>query len=118
MDPRKPFGTEDPPALTQLFEPPDDHVGVFGWLCGYSADAHFLNAANYKASRCIHRPQTSAMPAFLPTSKITSIALLALCLAPGAAAVIIVENSGPSTTVRIVIGVGASPLLSSSSFSC
>lgn len=34
-----------PPSLTQLFDAPPDHQGVFGWLCGYSADAEFLNQA-------------------------------------------------------------------------
>ena len=34
-----------PPSLAQLFEPPDQHEGVFGWLCGYSADAGFLEDA-------------------------------------------------------------------------
>jgi len=34
-----------PLSLTQHFEAPDDFVGTFGWLCGYSADAGFLNTA-------------------------------------------------------------------------
>lgn len=34
-----------PPSLLQHFAPPDDYVGTFGWLCGYSADASFLDAA-------------------------------------------------------------------------
>ena len=34
-----------PSSLAQLFEPPDQHQGVFGWLCGYSADAGFLEDA-------------------------------------------------------------------------
>ncbi|MCK6388350.1 MAG: hypothetical protein L6Q65_12225 [Zoogloea sp.] len=34
-----------PPSLAQLFDAPPDHQGVFGWLCGYSADADFLNQA-------------------------------------------------------------------------
>ncbi|MBL8436282.1 MAG: hypothetical protein JNL99_15270 [Zoogloea sp.] len=34
-----------PPSLAQLFDAPPDHQGVFGWLCGYSADAEFLNQA-------------------------------------------------------------------------
>jgi hypothetical protein len=34
-----------PSSLAQLFEPPDEHQGVFGWLCGYSADAGFLEDA-------------------------------------------------------------------------
>jgi hypothetical protein len=34
-----------PSSLAQLFEPPDEHQSVFGWLCGYSADAGFLEDA-------------------------------------------------------------------------
>ncbi len=34
-----------PPSLAQLFDAPPEHQGVFGWLCGYSADADFLNQA-------------------------------------------------------------------------
>lgn len=33
------------PSLLQLFAPPPDFVGSFGWICGYSADASFLDAA-------------------------------------------------------------------------
>lgn len=35
-----------PDSLAQLFDPPDEqHHGVFGWLCGYAADAGFLGDA-------------------------------------------------------------------------
>jgi hypothetical protein len=34
-----------PASLAQLFEPPEQHQGVFGWLCGYAADADFLENA-------------------------------------------------------------------------
>ena len=34
-----------PPSLAQLFEAPDGYIGSFGWLCGYTADAGFLNDA-------------------------------------------------------------------------
>ena len=34
-----------PPSLVHLFEPPEGFRGVFGWLCGYSADAAFLERA-------------------------------------------------------------------------
>jgi hypothetical protein len=34
-----------PPALTQYFDPPEGYLGEFGWLCGYSADALFMEAA-------------------------------------------------------------------------
>lgn len=34
-----------PISLAQLFEPPERHQGVFGWLCGYAADVGFLEDA-------------------------------------------------------------------------
>lgn len=34
-----------PPSLAQLFQPPEQFTGHFGWICGYSADACFLNDA-------------------------------------------------------------------------
>lgn len=34
-----------PPSLAGHFEAPDGYMGHFGWLCGYSADAPFLNDA-------------------------------------------------------------------------
>jgi hypothetical protein len=34
-----------PASLAQLFEPPEGYRGIFGWLCGYSADAGFLDDA-------------------------------------------------------------------------
>lgn len=34
-----------PASLAQLFEPPEQFRGGFGWLCGYSADASFLEDA-------------------------------------------------------------------------
>lgn len=34
-----------PRSLSQHFEAPDGFVGCFGWLCGYSADAAFLDIA-------------------------------------------------------------------------
>ncbi len=34
-----------PCSLAQLFDPPDDYQGAFGWICGYSADAGFLEDA-------------------------------------------------------------------------
>ncbi|MDQ6991305.1 MAG: hypothetical protein Q9M11_06190 [Mariprofundaceae bacterium] len=32
-------------SLAQHFDAPKDYTGCFGWLCGYSADDRFLNAA-------------------------------------------------------------------------
>lgn len=35
----------EPVSLAQLFKPPERHQGVFGWVCGYAADASFLENA-------------------------------------------------------------------------
>ena len=37
--------TFTPPSLAQHFEAPDDFLGCFGWLCGFSADVGFLDDA-------------------------------------------------------------------------
>src|SRR5215207_9116290 len=37
--------TFKPCSLAQLFDPPDGYHGIFGWICGYSADAGFLEDA-------------------------------------------------------------------------
>lgn len=42
-----------PPSLAQHFEPENDYIGHFGWLCGYSADALFLNDAVERFTRLI-----------------------------------------------------------------
>jgi hypothetical protein len=33
------------PSLLKHFEAPEHYLGRFGWLCGYSADCHFLDQA-------------------------------------------------------------------------
>jgi hypothetical protein len=43
--------TFKPLSLAQLFEAPDEFVGHFGWICGYSADAEFLNDAAERFTR-------------------------------------------------------------------
>lgn len=40
-----------PPSLAQHFDAPDDYVGHFGWLCGYSADTDFLDDAAERFTR-------------------------------------------------------------------
>jgi hypothetical protein len=40
-----------PPSLAQHFEAPDDFLGCFGWLCGYSADVGFLERAVERFTR-------------------------------------------------------------------
>jgi hypothetical protein len=34
-----------PPSLARLFDPPEGMYGDFGWVCGYSADARFMESA-------------------------------------------------------------------------
>ena len=43
------------PSLAQHFEAPDNFRGRFGWLCGYSADADFLNDAAERFTRQTQR---------------------------------------------------------------
>lgn len=40
-----------PPSLAQHFDAPEDYTGYFGWLCGYSADALFLDDAAERFTR-------------------------------------------------------------------
>lgn len=42
---------EIPPPFSLLFEPPPDHSGVAGLLCGYAADVPFLNVAMERFTR-------------------------------------------------------------------
>ena len=49
---------QKPKSLAQQFEAPEEYYGFFGWLCGYSADAAFLNDAMERFTR-----QTSAQRA-------------------------------------------------------
>ncbi|MCA6215767.1 hypothetical protein KGA65_04325 [Ideonella sp. B7] len=58
-----------PPSLLQCFAPPESYVGTFGWLCGYSADAAFLDAAAERFTR-----QTTAQRAY--AGKLALIVLL------------------------------------------
>jgi hypothetical protein len=46
--------TFKPPSLAQHFEAPDDFIGCFGWLCGYSADVGFLDDAAERFTRRVH----------------------------------------------------------------
>ena len=46
--------TFTPPSLAQHFEAPDDYLGCFGWLCGFSADVGFLDDAVERFVRQTH----------------------------------------------------------------
>ena len=46
--------TFKPLSLAQHFEAPDDFIGCFGWLCGYSADIGFLDDAVERFTRRTH----------------------------------------------------------------
>jgi hypothetical protein len=43
-----------PPSLAQHFEAPDEWMGCFGWLCGFSADSGFLDDAVERFIRRTH----------------------------------------------------------------
>lgn len=43
-----------PLSLAQQFDAPDDYIGCFGWLLGYSADAAFLDDALERFTRLTH----------------------------------------------------------------
>ncbi len=43
-----------PLSLAQHFEAPDDYYGRFGWMCGYSADAAFMDDAAERFTRRTH----------------------------------------------------------------
>ncbi|MDF3886281.1 hypothetical protein [Cupriavidus basilensis] len=81
MRSRKP--TLTPRTLAQYFEAPEEHLGCFGWACGYSADAGFLNDAAERFTR-----QTEGQRASMGT------AVLALMLDPGEPAISFVDVPG------------------------
>jgi hypothetical protein len=58
-----------PLSPLQYFAPPEDYTGAFGWICGYSADAVFLNAAAERFTR-----QTEAQRAYV--GKVALVALM------------------------------------------
>lgn len=68
----RPIDSKKPLSLTQHFEGPDEFIGVFGWVCGYSADAEFMNLATELFTR-----QTQGQRAY------GGKAALALLLDPG-----------------------------------
>lgn len=43
-----------PRSLAQHFDAPEEYTGQFGWLCGYSADALFLDDATERFTRLTH----------------------------------------------------------------
>ena len=49
-----------PLSLAQHFEAPDNHRCCFGWLCGYSADAAFLDDAAERFTRQTRRSRESS----------------------------------------------------------
>ncbi|MCS3507482.1 hypothetical protein [Achromobacter sp. JUb104] len=48
------------PSLLHFFDAPDDYDGLFGWICGYSADALFLDEAAERFTRRIHAQRAKA----------------------------------------------------------
>ncbi len=73
------------PSLAQHFDAPHGYAGHFGWLCGYSADAAFLNDAAERFTRLTAAQRTRqgriALAAFLDPGN-PAITVLA---APGVA---------------------------------
>jgi hypothetical protein len=47
----QPTNSAKPSSLTQHFEAPGKFIGAFGWICGYSADAEFMNLAAERFTR-------------------------------------------------------------------
>ena len=74
---------DKPLSLAQHFEPPQDHLSVYGWICGYSADALFLDEATERFTR-----QTRAQRAF------TGRPCMALWLDPGHEALSLLDVPG------------------------
>lgn len=83
MNARRSFGSDQPPPLSHLFEPPDGYLGTFGWLCGYSADGHFLNDATERFTRRTRRRRA-----------LEGDVALGMILDPGAPRVSIVDVPG------------------------
>lgn len=48
------------PSLLNFFDAPDDYDGLFGWICGYSADALFLDEAAERFTRRTHAQRAKA----------------------------------------------------------
>ena len=82
-----------PPSLAQHFDAPDDYRGHFAWLCGYSADAMFLDNAAERFTRLTRSQRAHqgriALAAFLDPGN-SPISLLD---APGVAHLPIVNNA-------------------------
>ncbi len=66
------------PSLAQYFNAPEDYIGGFGWICGYSAEKDFLNDAMERfsqatASQRLHQGIVSMALMIDPTFKQISI---------------------------------------------
>lgn len=48
-----------PLSLLQHFDAPEQYCGLFGWVCGYSADALFMDMALERFSRLTHGQRAS-----------------------------------------------------------
>ena len=80
---------EKPLSLAQHFEAPQNYLGVYGWICGYSADAQFMDEATERFTR-----QTRAQRAY------TGKPCLALWLDPGHGALSLLDVRA-SRTLRL-----------------
>lgn len=71
------------PSLAQHFDAPDDYIGHFGWLCGYSADALFMNDAVERFTHATEDQRASL-----------GLVSLALMLDPGNSAISLLDAPG------------------------
>ncbi|MBX9755454.1 MAG: hypothetical protein K2X80_11940 [Pseudomonadaceae bacterium] len=94
------------PSLLHHFEAPDDYLGSFGWLCGYSADCNFLDQAAERFTR-----QTTAQRAHqgqlaLAVMLDPAHAAIALTDAPGVAHLIFkAEQKKPFALLHAKVAV-------------
>jgi len=49
-----------PQSLSHYFTAPDDFTGAFGWMCGYSADAEFMDLAAERFTGLTHGARSAA----------------------------------------------------------
>ncbi|MBY4949496.1 hypothetical protein K6V92_23105 [Cupriavidus respiraculi] len=83
MSRRKPVFSR--PSLVQHFDAPDQYIGAFGWLCGYSADSAFLTLAAERFSRQTERQRARAGSVALAVMLDAGNPAITLIDAPGVA---------------------------------
>lgn len=79
-------------SLVQHFDPPAGYVGAFGWLCGYSADADFLDMAAERFTGLARAQRAHAGRIALAVMLDPGNPLIAPIDAPGVACLSMYEN--------------------------